>query len=51
MCVSYRCIVVLRMGVMERGASQYIYGIMDMDRKTKLSFFFPLVDCVGCLGS
>jgi hypothetical protein len=36
---------------MERGASQYMYGIMDMDRKTKLSFFFfPLVDCVGCLG-
>jgi hypothetical protein len=26
---------------MERGASQYMYGIMDMDRKTKLSFFFP----------
>jgi hypothetical protein len=25
---------------MERGASQYMYGIMDMDRKTKLSFFF-----------
>jgi hypothetical protein len=35
---------------MERGASQYMYGIMDMDKKTKLIFFFPLVDCVGCLG-